>query len=231
MSIRIFFIFILFSTIIASCSSDNIVTTEKREYTGIFRNIIRNSFSDKTERSQSPFPKKTNEWVSKFKQPVILISSLDERNHATLVALGNNKEKLTWVSSDGISLTFDQGILVATRGYSQDLLSLDYLNPASLFNSKNIKYKKVHRYLTSDNKYNDVHFQCLGRRGNSKTVQFLDNKITIDKFAEDCVNDQYSYKNEYDLLSGTSVVIMSEQWISPINKYFRTYNLYAFQKF
>ena len=30
--------------------------------------------------------------------------------------------KLTWVSADGISVSFDNGILIATRGYSQDLM-------------------------------------------------------------------------------------------------------------
>ena len=54
--------------------------------------------------------------------------------------------------------------------------------------------------------------------------------FNLDKFVEDCVSNQYSYKNEYDLLSGTSIVIKSKQWISPTNKYFKTYNFYAFQK-
>ena len=228
MSIRI--LFILFVAIIASCSSDKITTAEKDEYIGIFRNVIKNSFSGKPDLFKPPVTKKTNQWLSEFKQPVILISSLDEKNQATLVALGNNKERLTWVSSDGISLTFDQGVLIATRGYSQDLLSLKYLNPEGLFGSKSIRYKKTHRYLTSDNEHNDVNFQCLGKRGQSKPVLFLEYKITIDKFVEDCVGDQHSYKNEYDLLAGTSVVIKSKQWISPTNKYFLTYNLYAFQK-
>ena len=155
----------------------------------------------KIRLSSLQFRKKQSQWLSRFKQPVILISSLDETNQATLVALGNNKEKLTWVSSDGISLTFDQGILIATRGYSQDLLALKYLNPADLLKSKNIKYKKVHRYLTSDNKYNDIEFQCLGKKGQSKPVLFLQYKITLDKFIEECVSNQHSYKNEYDLLS------------------------------
>jgi len=229
MSIRI--LLILFIIIIPSCSSDKITTAEKNEYFGIYKNLISKIFSDETELLKPLTPKKTNQWLSEFKQPVILISSVDEKNQATLVALGNNKEKLTWVSSDGISLTFDQGVLIATRGYSQDLLSLKYLNPIGLFGSKNIRYKKVHRYLTGDNKYNEIDFQCLGKRGQSKPVLFLEYKITIDKFVEDCVSDQHSYKNEYDLLSGTSVVIKSKQWISPTNKYFKTYNLYAFQKF
>ena len=228
MSIRI--LFILFITMTASCSSDKITTAEKDEYVGIFRNVIRNNFSEKTDLFKQPVLKKTNQWLSGFKQPIILISSLDEKNQATLVALGNNREKLTWVSSDGISLTFDQGVLIATRGYSQDLLSLKYLNPVGLFGSKKIRYKRVHRYLTGDNKYDDIVFQCLGKRGQPKPVLFLEYKITVDKFDEECVSDQHSYKNEYDLLSGTSVVIESKQWISPTNKYFRTYNLYAFQK-
>lgn len=228
MSVRI--LFTLFLTIIASCSSDKIITTEKNEYVGIFRAVISNSFSDKTVPINPSTAKKTNQWLSEFKQPVILISSLDKKNQATLVALGNNKEKLTWVSSDGISLTFDQGVLIATRGYSQDLISLKYIDPIHLFDSKKIRYKKVHRYLTSDNKHDDVDFQCLGKREQSKPFLFLEYEITVDKFIEDCVSDQISYKNEYDLLSGSSVVIKSKQWISPTNKYFLTYNLYAFQK-
>ena len=228
MSARI--LFTLFITIIASCSSDKITTTEKNEYIGIFRNVIRNSSSNETELFKPPILKYTNQWLSEFNQPIILISSLDEKNQATLVALGNNEEKLTWVSSDGISLTFDEGVLIATRGYSQDLLSLQYLSPVDLFRSKNIRYKKVHRYLTSDNEFNDLNFQCSGKREKSKPVLFLEYRITIDKFVEDCVSNQYSYKNEYDLLSGTSVVIKSKQWISPTNKYFKTYNFYAFQK-
>ena len=228
MTIRVFFVFIF--ALIVSCSSDDITRSEKSEFIGVFRDIFKKSLRDKTEPSKSSVQKKTNQWLSKFKQPIILISSLDEKNQATLVALGNNKEKLTWVSADGISLTYDQGILIATRGYSQDLLSLKYLNPTDLFKSKNIEYKKVHRYLTSENKYDDIDFKCLGKREQTKPELFLEYKITLDRFVEDCVSNQYSYKNEYDLLSGTSIVIRSKQWISPSNKYFKTYNFYAFQK-
>ena len=228
MSTRVLFIF--FIIILVSCSSDEIITTEKNENIGIFKNVIRNSFPDKNNPIEPEVPKKTSQWLSRFKQPIILISSLDDKNQATLVALGNNEGKLTWVSSDGISLTFDQGVLIATRGYSQDLISLKYLNATNLFKSKNIKYKKVHRYLTGDNKYKDVDFQCLGKRGRSKPVMILEYKINMDKFVEECVNGQHRYKNEYYLLSGTSIVIKSKQWISPSNKYFKTYNFYAFQK-
>ena len=98
-------------------------------------------------------------------------------------------------------MTYDQGILIATRGYSQDLLSLKYLNPTDLFKSQHIEYKKVHRYLTGENRNDDINFKCLGKKEQPKPELFLEYKITLDKFVEDCVSNQYSYKNEYDLLS------------------------------
>ena len=45
------------------------------------------------------------------------------KNTATLVALRKSTmNNLTWVSADGISVSFLNGILIATRGYSQDLM-------------------------------------------------------------------------------------------------------------
>ena len=137
MSLKIFVLFFL--VFLISCSSDDIVKKEREEFYGIYRDLAKKSFADPTtDPSQSRQTKgigKTRRWLSNFNQPIILISSTDFKNQATLIALGNNNEKLTWVSADGISLTFDQGVLIATRGFSQDLFSLRYTNPRKLFQS------------------------------------------------------------------------------------------------
>ena len=193
-----------------SCTSDDIVTKEREEFYGIFKTIAKKNFSSNSPTAQPVRVRKTNSWLSKFKQPIILVSSADHKNQATLIALGNNEEKLTWVSADGISLTFDQGILIATRGYSQDLFSLDYKNPKDLFSSNKIIYSKVHRYLGGDNRYNDITFQCTGIKIPSKKIQILDYTLAVDKFTENCKSARYEYKNEYDLLAGTTIVIISK---------------------
>ncbi len=214
-----------------SCSSDDVVKKEKEEFYGIYRDFAKKSITGPTKSSR-PLEgiERTSSWLSNFNQPIILISSTDFKNQATLIALGNNEEKLTWVSADGISLTYDQGILIATRGYSQDLYSLKYTSPKELFGSNRLSYKKVHRYLNSENKYNDLNFRCRAKKIPSKTIQILELELTIDRFTEECESEQYSYKNEFDLLAGTTIVIVSKQWISPANQYFLTYNMYAFQK-
>ena len=228
---KIIIVFILSLLSLMSCSSDDIVRQENNELLGIFRNIAKGMQSRPKETAKVKEIKKTNLWLSKFNQPIILVSSLDKTNEATLVALGNNEEKLTWVSADGISVSYDNGILIATRGYSQDLLSLKYKNPANLFSASEIKYDKVHRYLSGQNSYYDINFKCTGNKKFSKPTQILEYNLSVDTFVEKCDHSSYNYVNEYDLLAGTTIVLRSKQWISPANKSFLTYNYYAFQKF
>ena len=213
-----------------ACTSDDIIKKERAEFYEIYKNLAKKRFSEPPKNKPPVGIKKTSRWLSKFKQPIILISSIDHKNQATLVALGNNEEKLTWVSADGISLTFDHGVLIATRGYSQDLLSLKYKNPKNMFLSNKLAYTKIHRYLNSENRYKDIVFQCKGKKILAKTIQILDYTLPVDSFIEECKSEKHSYKNEYALLAGTTIVIISKQWISPLNGYFQTYNMYSFQK-
>lgn len=228
---RIKIIFLLSLIFLTTCSSDDIIEKEKTELWNVFRNLKPKNLLDISINTDTKKINKTNLWLSKFTQPIILISSLDKVNQATLVALGNNDEKLTWVSSDGISVSYDQGVLIATRGYSQDLLSLKYKTPAKVFASTAIQYSKVHRYLSGDNNYFDINFECSGTKQKSKIIRMLDYNLTVDKFVEDCKSEEYEYVNEYDLLAGSTIVVRSKQWISPTNGSFLTYAFYAFQKF
>ena len=124
---------ILLITFLSTCTSDDVVKSEKEEFWGIFKNITSKSISKNKNITQSSAFPNSKKWLEQFKQPIILTSSTDKKNQATLVSLGNNEERLTWVSSDGISLSYDDGVLIATRGYSQDLLSLRYKKPKKYF--------------------------------------------------------------------------------------------------
>ena len=121
-----------------SCSSDDITHSNKTSFYKLYKDIvIRNSVpvKPKQTKNEKVFDKA---WLSKFNQPIILLSSLDGKNTAALVALGNYNNKLTWVSADGISVSFLNGILIATRGYSEDLMESQHNDLNTLF-SKNTK--------------------------------------------------------------------------------------------
>ena len=152
-------IFVLLSLLCLSCSSDIIISSEKTSFYKIYKDIVMRdpiSIQSKDKNGQIVYDKA---WLSEFNQPIISLSSLDGKNTATLVALGNSENKLTWVSSDGISVSFLNGILIATRGYSQDLMEVTTM--ISTFFSSKIKNRlKKYRYLNGENEYKELHFTC-----------------------------------------------------------------------
>ena len=228
---RVLSLTVIFITFLSACTSDEVIKNEKDELFGFFKKVTSKSLpKDKIISQPTTFPN-SKKWLEDFNQPIILTSSTDKKNQATLVSLGNNEERLTWVSSDGISLSYDNGVLIATRGYSQDLLSLNYEKPEIIFSSNYFQYNKIHRYLNGENRYDDLEFSCTGKKMAPKSIEIVGYALLVDRYIETCVSKRHRYKNEYDLLTGTTVVLKSKQWISPANSYFLTYNLYAFQKF
>ena len=169
---------------------------------GIFKNITSKSISkDKNITQSSSYPN-SKKWLEQFQQPIILISSTDKKNQATLVSLGNNEERLTWVSSDGISLSYDDGVLIATRGYSQDLLSLRYKKPKKIFSSSYLEYDKTHRYLNGENRFNEIHFKCTGKKMALRSIEIVEYSLMVDRYVETCVSAKHKYINEYEGIKG-----------------------------
>ena len=154
---------------------------------------------------------------------------MDSEKTATLVALGNYKNRLTWVSADGISVSFFNGILIATRGYSQDLMESKNNGLDTLFSKNTKKRLKKYRYLNGENQYTDLNFICSVVAKKNTPSYFLDIKLETTKFTETCKAGTTSHANEYYVLPNTSIVLKSKQWISEANGSIFIYNYYAFQ--
>ena len=212
-----------------SCSSDKIISTEKASFYKIYKDIV---IKESTPSQAKQIKKKKvydKVWLSKFKQPIILLSSLDGKNTATLVALGNYKNKLTWVSADGISVSFLNGILIATRGYSQDLMESQNDGLDTLFSRNTKKHLKKYRYQNGENQYRQLTFTCSVVAKKNTPSFFLDMKLETTKLTETCKAGSSSHTNEYYVLPNTSIVLKSKQWISEANGSILIYDYYAFQ--
>ena len=223
-------IFLLFFLFCLSCSSDEIVRTEKTSFYKIYRNIIISDPASTPEKVKNEKIRYDQEWLSKFNQPIILLSSLDGKLAATLVALGNYDNKLTWVSSDGISVSFSNGILIATRGYSQDLMESKQNALGVFFKSPSRKHSKTYRYLNGENEYNEFKFSCTVTVEPNTAFSLLDLKLKTTKFIESCTSGYTAHVNEYYVLPKTNIVLKSKQWVSKENGYLLIYNYYAFQQ-
>ena len=156
-----------------ACTNDAVFQKDKAGFTNIYKNILSRTLDLKEEK---PIPSKTvynKDWLSKYNQPIIALSSPNRTDRATLVALGNQKGKLTWVSADGISVSFEEGILIATRGYSQDLIESRHSNLGNLFNLINKNHSKTFRYLNGQNEYIEMKFSCTIKAKETLLLLFL----------------------------------------------------------
>ncbi len=222
-------IFVLLSLLCLSCSSDSIISSEKTSFYRIYNDIVIRKAAPSTPKQSKNKNVYDKAWLSKFSQPIILLSSLDGKKTATLVALGNYKNRLTWVSADGISVSFLNGILIATRGYSQDLLESQQNGLDTLFTDNTKKRLKKYRYLNSENQYEELIFTCSVVEKRDTPSSFLSITLETTKFTEICKAAKTSHTNEYYVLPNTSIVLKSKQWISATNGSILIYNYYAFQ--
>ncbi len=222
-------ILFLFSLCGLSCTSDDIIRSEKTSFYKIYKDIVSSEPTSTPSKELMEKQGYDKAWLSKFNQPIILLSSLDGKKTATLVSLGNYKNNLTWVSADGISVSFLNGILIATRGYSQDLMESQQEDLNILF-TRNIKTRsKKYRYISGENQYRELNFNCsLLAKTNTPSV-FFNLTLETTKFTEICRAGSISHTNEYYVLPGTNIVLKSKQWISEANGSIIIYNYYAFQ--
>jgi len=222
-------IFFFFALLSFSCSSDDIIRSEKTAFYRVYKDIMKSKTAN--VNTEAIIEKKVHDkkWLSKFNQPIILLSSLDSKNSATLVALGNYQNKLTWVSSDGVSVSFSNGVLIATRGYAQDLMESQHNDLETLFTSNIKKRSKSYRYLNGQNQYRELNFSCSFTAKKNVSSRFLNLDLKTTKFTENCKAGDTRHTNEYYVLPKTNIVLKSKQWISPTNGSIKIYNYYAFQ--
>ena len=223
---KIFLLLFLFGL---SCSSDSIISSEKTNFYNIYKNIFISGPTSTSKKIKKEKKVYDREWLSNFNQPIILLSSLDGKLAATLVALGDYDNKLTWVSSDGISVSFSNGVLIATRGYSQDLMESHNDDLNTLFKGPFKSHSKTYRYLNGKNEYTELNFSCAVTAKTNTPSFFLDIELKTTKFIEKCESGNTSHVNEYYVLPKTDIVLKSKQWISEANGYILVYNYYAFQ--
>lgn len=127
---------------------------------------------------------------------------------AVLRPLGQNGAVTTWTTVDNITLSFRQGILVASRGLGQDLMAADpEATRAALAGEAPGIYRRKMRYLTGDNHSTWLTAGCTMRQAEG-TVEGLR------RFEETCQARDESFTNIY-LLDGAGRVAQSRQWLSP----------------
>ena len=127
----------------------------------------------------------------------------------TLVARNDDVE--TWLAVDNISVSFRQGVLVATRGLGHDLMGAGAETTLDALAGQGDEiYRRQMRYLTGDHRTTYLNAGCSMASVGAETFGAL----RLQRHEESCQARDHLFTNIF-WTDGTGRIVRSQQWVSP----------------
>ena len=142
---------------------------------------------------------------------------------ATLAPVSRRDGVTVWQTLDGITLSLREGLLVATRGLGDDLMSADVSGQLSVLRmAGNDDYRPhIRSYLDGDDQTVFRGYQCR-RISRVKTTLRIEGSARAARRVEvQCTAPTRTFTNLY-WIDATGAVLKSRQWISPTMQYMET---------
>lgn len=126
--------------------------------------------------------------------------------------IGANGERITWISSHGMTITLDHGVIVATRGFGEDIYAADNNGLSQALKSGSGDYERRIEQLNSSDEITRIEFLCELQTVGPDKVTVLDRSFDATKLQETCRSEEVAFGNFY-WVNGAGAVIQSQQWI------------------
>lgn len=154
----------------------------------------------------------TREALDQSPTPLLLVEITSSGAQATMVPWVTGTDVTTWRSGDGISLSLRDGLLVATRGLRDDLMSADLSGTlAALGRGAGTAYPVARSHLDTQNRTLVTVASCdLRPQGPDPVESFGLVRPTL-RYAETCSSAEGGFTNIY-WSDADGVIWKSRQW-------------------
>lgn len=144
-----------------------------------------------------------------------ILASVPSRSSLALVQrVGANGPEVTWISEDGISVTYERGVLVATRGLGPDLMAANVSGTVAAMRQGGGTTRRVHEYLDGTDQIVRFTYDCRVEIAGNERITIYERSYNTVKYDESCESGTQSFTNSYWVGDG-GVVWKSRQLISP----------------
>lgn len=144
----------------------------------------------------------------------LIVTAYGGNSVASLVAAGANGDRVTWLSADNVTVTLQNGIIVATRGFPRDLMAAQVTGVRQALAAGGGNGSRIHETLDDLDQVSQELLQCSIVLEGSETVQILGKSTATRRFEESCVGENTAFSNTYWIDSG-GAIIKSNQAVSP----------------
>lgn len=143
---------------------------------------------------------------------VLLVKIIARDAVAPLTKAAQNGGNITWISPGDVTMAFEDGILVGTRGLPDDLMGVDPIGVRAAINAGGGTATRLQSFLTSEDQIFTRALTCTVTRIGAEDIQIIGGTRTTTKFEEDCKGPALEFKNSYWLAGGD--IIRSRQAVS-----------------
>lgn len=157
----------------------------------------------------------SREAIDRSDQPLLLAELPIRGVAASLVQVGDRSGVDTWQTAQGQTLSYRRGVLVATRGLGDDLMSADVGGTlAALSGGPRSDYLRLVTFLDGEGRTVFRAMQCEMGAPSSATVRSFSVDFATSLRVETCHTSGLSVENRY-WLDPSGEMRRSEQWVSP----------------
>lgn len=132
----------------------------------------------------------------------------------TMVKAGNNGSRTTWIDGESISVTEENGIVVATRGLPRDIMGAEAGGTWNAIRAGGGTTQKRLDFLDDQDQISAEVLQCRIASMGSDPVTRLKRTYPAQRFQEECSGEGLSLTNIY-WLNPSGRIIRSLQAVSP----------------
>ncbi len=144
----------------------------------------------------------------------LLVTAYGGNSVASLVMGGTNGNRVTWLSADNVTVTLENGIIVATRGFPRDLIAAQVTGIREALAAGGGNGSRVHETLDGLDQISTELLQCSIVLDGAENVEILGKVTPTRKFTESCRGETLAFSNTYWLSTG-GAIIKSSQAVSP----------------
>jgi hypothetical protein len=151
----------------------------------------------------------------------VALAVIEGRNAtAILTRIEQNGDYDTWGTPDRRTVTTRGGIVTATRGLGNDLMSSNTgTSLAMISRRKSGSTTRVMRHLDGENKTVELVLDCQYAKAGSKQLTAGELKnVAVTQMTENCSSGATSFSNLY-MVDGRGRPLQSRQWLSPTSGY------------
>ncbi len=151
--------------------------------------------------------------------PLIIVSLPERSVVAVMQQIELNNGYATYGTQDRRAVTLRAGMMTATRGLGNDVMSADISAVQPLVSGRrNGNGRRVMRYLDGEDLTRVEVSYCTVRIGAVTRLQLAEIDTAVTAVSETCEGDFGDFTNTYQVaLNGR--VVQSRQWHSPLNRY------------